>query len=192
MGRLGLIKIHLYDDYPLSIPLKSFKNNFDILLLYVQNIDDMAENDSKVFYENPDKLKKNYRNYFLLAGILFLAFPVFNYYFDSSISLGIFNVLFMVAGVFYILLGIGEFSNRYDRHVKITKEYFIYKLGNKKSRSLPWDHMIKVEEKEDSILFTFKNKGVKEIQLAGFNKHDIESIKESIMRVWDLKRKNLS
>jgi len=140
-----------------------------------------------IFYEKPHKLKMKYRSYFILGGIIFLSFPIFNYYFKTISGIRIFNILFFIAGILFILLGIGEFSNNYDRFIKITKEYIVFKLRNNKTRSLPWNHIIRINVKKESIIFTFKNEGTKEILLSGFNIYTINNIKDCIKETWEMK-----
>ncbi len=148
--------------------------------------DYMDKSDQYVFYEKPDILKRTYRNYFLLAGIVFISLPIFNYFFQIEKSIHLFIFLFLIAGIFCILLGIGEFSSKYDGYIKISKDYFTFKIGNK-SRSLPWDHIIDIKITQDSIVFTFKNKGSKEVIFSDFSEFDKQGIKDSIKRVWDLR-----
>ena len=82
---------------------------------------------SQLFFERPELLKKSYMKYIIVAGIVFLTFPLNNYLFDGKINSTIFSILFLIAGIFFILLGLGEFSKKFNRYIKISEEYFVFR-----------------------------------------------------------------
>lgn len=141
------------------------------------------------FQEKPKQLNSLYKKYLILAGCLFLVFPVFISIINpESSNIRIFNYLYFFSGGFFLLCGIGEFTHKFDRYIQITDKSFRYKLDNRKARILPWDHIIQIDIKDQSVLFTFKNKGLKEIYFNTFKTYDIISIKEALKEIKEIKK----
>lgn len=128
--------------------------------------------------------------YNLIAGILMVFISCYFFLkYSSSSLLVIILIISIFPGIYFILIGFGLFSNPYKTYIKIDDYCLAYKFkpftGVKR---IPWSHLIDVDIKSASMIFTFINYGKKEIPINNLNHEDMELIKQIIIRYWAEKK----